>query len=199
MNLSAVGKFMRFKRWEKSLDSFGFVEESIFALRIGFNPYKLAEYTRINKSLKGYPGGQPISREDFFATKCDIMVPAAMELQIRSQEAKILSCKVLVEAANGPTDLEGEAVLEQRGIDLLPDILANSGGVVVSYFEWLQNKRRESWDISDVRARLERRMLQTHQHVSEKARALGQNLRMAAYAIALERLQEVYSRRGIWP
>jgi len=165
----------------------------------GFNPYKLAEYTRVNKSLKGYPGGEQISREEFFATKCDIMVPAAMELQIRSQEAKILSCKVVVEAANGPTDLEGEAILEQRGIDLLPDILANSGGVVVSYFEWLQNKRSESWDITDVRARLERRMLQTHQQVSEKARALGQNLRMAAYVIALERLQEVYSRRGIWP
>ena len=165
----------------------------------GFNPYKLAEYSRINRSLKGYPGGEQISREEFFATKCDIMVPAAMELQIRSQEAKILSCKVVVEAANGPTDLEGEDILEKRGIDLLPDILANSGGVVVSYYEWLQNKRSESWDISDVRARLERRMLQTHQLVSDKARALGQSLRMAAYVIALERLQEVYTRRGIWP
>ena len=114
----------------------------------GFNPYKLAEYSRINKNLRGYPGGEQISREEFFATKCDIMVPAAMELQIRSQEAKILSCRVVVEAANGPTDLEGEDILEKRGIDLLPDILANSGGVVVSYFEWLQNKRSESWDIS---------------------------------------------------
>jgi glutamate dehydrogenase (NAD(P)+) len=165
----------------------------------GFNPYKLAEYSRINRSLKGYPGGEQISREEFFATPCDIMVPAAMELQIRAQEAKALSCKVVVEAANGPTDLEGEDILEKRGIDLLPDILANSGGVVVSYFEWLQNKRSESWDIADVRARLERRMIQTYQLASDKARALGQNLRMAAYVIALERLQEVYSRRGIWP
>lgn len=165
----------------------------------GFNPYKLAEYCRVNRSLKGYPGGQPVSREEFFASKCDIMIPAAMELQIRSQEAKNLCCKVVVEAANGPTDLEGEAILEKRNIDLLPDILVNSGGVVVSYFEWLQNKRSEFWDISDVRARLERRMLQTYQLVSEKSRALGVNLRMGAYAIALERLQEVYARRGIWP
>jgi glutamate dehydrogenase (NAD(P)+) len=165
----------------------------------GFNPYKLSEYSRVHKSLKGYPGGEQISREEFFAIKCDIMVPAAMELQIREAEAKILDCRVVVEAANGPTDLEAEAILEKRAIDLLPDILANSGGVVVSYFEWLQNKRSESWDISDVRARLERRMVQSYQQVSEKARALGQNLRMAAYVIALERLQEVYSRRGIWP
>ncbi len=165
----------------------------------GFNPYKLAEYCRLNRSLQGYPGGQAISRQEFFATKCDIFVPAAMELQIRKNEAQNLSCKVVVEGANGPTDLEAEAVLEKRGIDLIPDILANSGGVVVSYFEWLQNKRSESWDIADVRARLEKRMLQTHQLVSDKARTLGKNLRIASYAIALERLQEVYSRRGIWP
>jgi glutamate dehydrogenase (NAD(P)+) len=165
----------------------------------GFNPYKLAEYCRVNRSLKGYPGGEQISREEFFATKCDILVPAAMELQVRKTEAENLQCKVVVEGANGPTDLEGEAILEKRNIDVIPDILANSGGVVVSYFEWLQNKRSESWDIADVRNKLERRMLQTHQMVSEKARALGKNLRVAAYAIALERLQEVYSRRGIWP
>lgn len=165
----------------------------------GFNPYKLAEYCRVNRSLKGYPGGEQISREEFFAVKCDIFVPAAMELQIRKNEAENLQCKVLVEGANGPTDLVAEAILEKRGIDLIPDILANSGGVVVSYFEWLQNKRSESWDIADVRNRLEKRMLQTHQLVSEKARVLGKNLRVSAYAIALERLQEVYSRRGIWP
>jgi glutamate dehydrogenase (NAD(P)+) len=165
----------------------------------GFNPYKLAEYCRVNRSLKGYPGGSPISREEFFATKCDIFVPAAMELQVRKSEAEIMQCKVLVEGANGPTDLDGERILEKRNIDIIPDILANSGGVVVSYFEWLQNKRSEFWDISDVRARLERRMLQTHQAVYEKARLLGQSMRTAAYVIALERLQEVYSRRGIWP
>lgn len=165
----------------------------------GFNPYKLAEYCRVNRSLRGYPGGEQISREEFFATKCDIFVPAAMELQIRKREAELIQCKVVVEGANGPTDLEAEAILAKRGIDLIPDILANSGGVVVSYYEWLQNKRSESWDLADVRNKLEHRMLQTHQLVSEKARALGQNMRVAAYAIALERLQEVYTRRGIWP
>jgi glutamate dehydrogenase/leucine dehydrogenase len=165
----------------------------------GFNPYKLAEYCRAHNSLKDYPFGEQISRDEFFATKCDIFVPAAMELQVRKNEAESLNCKLVVEGANGPTDLEGEAILEKRGIDVIPDILANSGGVVVSYFEWLQNKRSETWDISDVRSRLEARILKTHQLVSEKARILGKNLRIAAYAIALERLQAVYSRRGIWP
>ncbi|MCA9508882.1 MAG: Glu/Leu/Phe/Val dehydrogenase [Myxococcales bacterium] len=165
----------------------------------GFNPYKLAEYCRVHRSLKGYPGGRAISREEFFALKCDIFVPAATELQIRENEAKTMQCRVVVEGANGPTDLEGEAILEKRGIDLIPDILANSGGVVASYFEWLQNKRSESWDISDVRSRLEARMLQTYQLASEKSRLGRINIRMACYAIALERLQEVYSRRGIWP
>ena len=165
----------------------------------GFNPYKLAEYCRQHKSLKNYPFGEQISREDFFKVKADILVPAAMELQIRKNEAELLNCKLVVEGANGPTDLEAEDILLKRGIDVIPDILANSGGVVVSYFEWLQNKRSETWDIQDVRSRLEARIIKTHQMVADKARILGKNLRIAAYAIALERLQEVYSRRGIWP
>lgn len=165
----------------------------------GFNPYKLAEYCRQHKSLKNYPFGEQISREDFFKVKADILVPAAMELQIRKNEAEVINCKLVVEGANGPTDLEAEDILLKRGIDVIPDILANSGGVVVSYFEWLQNKRSETWDIQDVRSRLEARIIKTHQMVADKARILGKNLRIAAYAIALERLQEVYSRRGIWP
>lgn len=165
----------------------------------GFNPHKLAEYTRANRSLAGYPGGQKISREDFFSTKCDFFVPAALELQIGANEAEALQCKVVVEGANGPTSVEGEDVLSKRGIPVIPDILANSGGVVVSYFEWLQNKRSEMWDIDDVREKLELRMTSTYQLVSEKARLLRVDMRTAAYAIALERLQEVYSRRGVWP
>ena len=170
-----------------------------FVHKEGFNPYKLFEYCKVNKNLKGYPGGEKISREEFFAHKCDILIPAATELQIRKPEALSLDCRVVVEAANGPTDLDAEQILEKRNINIIPDILANSGGVVVSYFEWLQNKRSEFWDISDVRARLERRMVQTHQQVSEKSNSMGISMRMAAYSIALERLQEVYSHRGIWP
>lgn len=165
----------------------------------GFNPYKLSEYVKERRSLDGYPGGQAISRDEFFASKCDIFIPAALELQICEHEAKLMNCKVVVEGANGPTDLEGEKILLSKDIQVVPDILANSGGVVVSYYEWLQNKRSETWDIEDVRARLETRMKHTYQEASDKARQHHVDMRTACYLIALERLQEVYTRRGIWP
>ena len=165
----------------------------------GFNPHKLAEYSRKNRSLEGYPGGQRISREEFFATECDIFVPAALELQIGADEARALKCKLVVEAANGPTDLEGERILLERGIDLIPDILANSGGVIVSYYEWLQNKRSETWELDEVQMRLERRMKRSYQYVVDRMRELKTDMRTTCYAIALERLRDVYRARGIWP
>lgn len=165
----------------------------------GFNPHKLTDYVKQNRSLEGYPGGQKISRQEFFATECDILVPAALELQIGLEEAKAIRAKVVVEAANGPTDLEGERVLLERGIDLVPDILANSGGVIVSYYEWLQNKRSESWDAEEVESRLERRMKRTYAYVQDRMRDLKTDMRTACYAIALERLRDIYTSRGLWP
>lgn len=165
----------------------------------GFNAYKLAEHCAREGSLAGYGAGTQISREEFFATSCDVLVPAAVELEIGEKEARDLQCRVVAEAANGPTDLEGEAVLKERGIDIIPDILANSGGVVVSYFEWLQNKNSEYWDLHDVRARLEKRMFQTYQYVQDRADSLDCDLRTACYAVALSHLRAVYERRGLWP
>lgn len=165
----------------------------------GFNPYQIDEYVKTHRGLLGFPGAESISREEFFSTKCDLLIPAAMELQLTEQEAKWANCKAVVEGANGPTDLKGESVLENKGIDVIPDILANSGGVLVSYYEWLQNKRSETWDISDIRAKLEARMGNTYQAASEKAKQLQTGLRTACYAIVLERLQEIYAHRGIWP
>lgn len=165
----------------------------------GFNPHKLADHAKKNRSLDGYPGGKRISREEFFASEVDIFVPAALELQIGGDEAKEIRAKVVVEGANGPTDLDGDRVLAERGIDVIPDILANSGGVIVSYYEWLQNKRSESWEAEEVITRLERRMRRNYQAVVDKARDLKTDYRTASYAIALERLRDVYRARGIWP
>jgi glutamate dehydrogenase/leucine dehydrogenase len=165
----------------------------------GFNPHKLADYVKKHRSLAGYPGGKSVSREEFFATECDIFVPAALELQIGKDEAKAMKAKVVVEAANGPTDLEGERILGERRIDLIPDILANSGGVIVSYYEWLQNKRSESWELDEVQMRLERRMRRSYQYVSDRMRDLGVDMRTTCYAIALERLRDCIRARGIWP
>lgn len=165
----------------------------------GFNPHKLAEHNKRHKSLDGYPGGKRISREEFFAAEVDIFVPAALELQIGLAEAKEIRAKVVVEGANGPTDTDGDRILAERGIDVVPDILANSGGVIVSYYEWLQNKRSESWDAEEVTTKLERKMRRNYQAVMDKARDLKCDPRTASYAIALERLREVYRARGVWP
>jgi glutamate dehydrogenase (NAD(P)+) len=165
----------------------------------GFNPHKLADHVKKTKGLKGYPGAKEISRDEFFASEVDIFVPAALELQIGKDEAKEMNCKVVVEGANGPTDLEGERVLIEKGIDVVPDILANSGGVIVSYYEWLQNKRSESWELEEVQMRLERRMRRSYQTVADRMRELKTDMRTTCYAIALERLRDVYRARGIWP
>ncbi len=165
----------------------------------GLNPCKLSEYVAQHGALAGYPNGEPIARDQFFATECDILVPAALGLQLGAKEAESVACRVVVEGANGPTDLEGERVLQERGIDLIPDLLANSGGVVVSYYEWLQNKRSEMWELEAVRARLETRMTRTYLRVSDEARRLAVDRRTAAYALALGRLRDVYEKRGIWP
>ena len=165
----------------------------------GFNPYKLHEHVRAHGSLEGYPAGEPISREAFFASECDILVPAALALQIGSEEAKSLRCRLVVEAANGPTDVDGERILAERNVEILPDILANSGGVVVSYFEWLQNQRCERWERNAVYDKLQRRMESTLDTAFARAVRLGSDLRTACYAVALERLRDLYARRGIWP
>lgn len=165
----------------------------------GFNPYKLAGHCAREGALEGYGAGREISREEFFSTSCDVLVPAAVDLEIGEKEAQSISCRVVAEAANGPTDLEGEAILLDRGITLIPDILANSGGVVVSYFEWLQNKNSEYWDLHDVTRRLEKRMFQTYQYVMQQAETLDADLRTACYAVALSHLRDVYERRGVWP
>src|SRR5690348_2435672 len=128
-----------------------------------------------------------------------IFVPAALELEVGVAEAKALKVKMMVEGANGPTYPEAEEILLDKGVDVIPDILCNSGGVIVSYYEWLQNKRAEQWEISDVLARLERRMKQTYANVRQYAMAQKTDWRTASYAIGLERLQHCYKERGIFP
>lgn len=165
----------------------------------GFNPHKLQEYVRRNKSIAGYPSGKPISREEFFKIKADIFIPAALENQIGPEEAHALQVKMVGEGANGPTTPEGEKVLLERGIDVLPDVLANSGGVTVSYYEWVQNKRSESWTLEEVDARLEKAMKKAYREVVDMARLKKCSLRVAAYAVALQRLDMVYTEREIFP
>lgn len=165
----------------------------------GINPRKLAEWVAEHRSIKGYPGAREVSKDDFWATPVDIVIPAALELQVTAQVAETLQCKVIVEGANGPTTAEADEILARRGIDVLPDLLANAGGVVVSYFEWLQNKRAESWELEDVDARLLHMMKKAYHNVTHLARHKNCSMRTAALAIAVDRIARIYGERGIFP
>jgi glutamate dehydrogenase (NAD(P)+) len=165
----------------------------------GFNPHKLQDHVRKHRSIAGYPGGKPISREEFFRIKADIFIPAALENQIGVDEANAIQVKLVAEGANGPCSPEGERVLLERGIDILPDVLANSGGVTVSYYEWVQNKRSETWTLEEVDMRLEKAMKRAYREVMETARQKKCTLRIAAYCVALQRIAAAYGEREIFP
>jgi glutamate dehydrogenase (NAD(P)+) len=165
----------------------------------GMNPYKLGEHVAAAGTVEGYRGARPISREEFFAIECDLMIPAALELEIGEREARSINAKVVVEGANGPLTTDADAILTERGIDVLPDILVNSGGVAVSYYEWLQNKRSERWEQAEVEGRLEKRMQKTYGMVRDVSSQRKVDYRTAAYIIGLERLAIAYAERGIFP
>src|SRR6478736_4583726 len=165
----------------------------------GINAHKLSEHVQATGSVEGYKHSKPISREEFFQVESDIFIPAALELEITEKEARTLKCKVIAEGANGPTTVEAENILLERGVDVLPDILVNSGGVMVSYFEWLQNKRSERWDLEEVERRLEAGMKRTYAIVRDYAEERKLDFRTASYSIALDRLEKAYSERGIFP
>lgn len=165
----------------------------------GFNAHKLQDWVEEHGSIAGYPGGKAITREEFFKQKTDIFAPCALENQIGENEARWLDCKVIVEGANGPCNPAGEKTLLERGVDILPDVLANSGGVTVSYYEWVQNKRSESWTEEEVDAKLEKAMTRSYREVADFARQNKVDRRVAAYAIALARIEAVYKEREIFP
>jgi glutamate dehydrogenase/leucine dehydrogenase len=166
----------------------------------GFNVHRLQGYVRAHGSIAGYPSGEPISREEFFSTEADILVPAALEHQVDVAEARALkNVRLVAEGANGPTTPAGEAVLRERGIDILPDIIANAGGVTVSYYEWVQNRRSERWTLEEVDLRLEMAMKLAYQKMVDFAQNHKTTYRLACYGLALERLVTVYAERGIFP
>jgi glutamate dehydrogenase (NAD(P)+) len=165
----------------------------------GFNAHKLQEYVAKTGSIAGYPNGKTITRDEFFSTKADIFAPCALENQIGEAEAKALDVKLVVEGANGPCNPVGEKILEDKGIPILPDVLANSGGVTVSYYEWVQNKRSESWSEEEVDEKLEKAMKRAYKEVADFSRTKKVTFRIAAYAVALGRIQAVYKEREIFP
>ena len=154
-----------------------------------------------NALLKDYdaPGIRHISNEEVLTCPCDVLVPAAMENQITEQNADQLRCSYIVEAANGPTTEEADAILEKRGIILIPDIFANSGGVIVSYFEWVQNIQELTWDRDQVNKMLEKLMSRSFQSILDVTEECHCSFRMAAYIVALRKLVYTEQIKGIFP
>ena len=165
----------------------------------GIDPHALAAHVKATGGVKGFAGARETSTEAFWATKCDIMIPAALEYQITEQVAPTLNCRLIAGGANGPTAPEADAILASKGIHVIPDILANSGGVAVSFFEWTQNRRGESWTLEEVRTKLRAYMDQAYSQVAQVAAERKLDTRTAAYVAALTRLQNVYRERGIFP
>jgi glutamate dehydrogenase/leucine dehydrogenase len=165
----------------------------------GFNVHRLQSYVRTHGSIAGYPSGETITRDEFFATEADILVPAALEHQIGESEARALTVRLVAEGANGPTTPEGDTILRERGIAVIPDVLANAGGVTVSYYEWVQNRRSERWSLEDVDLRLEAAMQQAYLQMVDFAEKHRTSYRIACYGVALERIVRVYEERGIFP
>ncbi len=151
--------------------------------------------------LKGYQaeGIKRIVNGELLTSDVDVVIPAAMENQINEKIAGELKAKIVVEAANGPTTVEADKILKERGIVVVPDILANSGGVTVSYFEWVQNNQCIAWDEEKINRKLKKILIRAFNEVWDKAQEKNTTLRMGAYMVALERLVSAHKIRGIFP
>lgn len=161
---------------------------------------QLFDYARGNgNSILGFREATATDNRRFFGLACDICIPAALGNQITSLNARDIKADVIAEGANGPTDVEAEKILLDRGIDIIPDILCNSGGVIGSYFEWLQNRNGEIWTLEEVMEKLEKQMKGSFNRVQEVAKLKQVDMRTAAFIIAIQRLEQTYLERGIFP
>ncbi len=165
----------------------------------GIDPDDMAAWVEREGRIQGYAKAEPVDHETFFGTQADFFIPAALEEQITAETAPLLKVGVVIEGANGPTDVDGDRIMLEKGIHVLPDVLANAGGVIVSYFEWLQNKRSEFWDLDEVDARLHRQIVGAYCSVRDIAKEYQTDWRTAAYIVALRRLEQTYKKRGIFP
>jgi len=165
----------------------------------GIDVRALIAHVKTAGTVAGFGGAERCSRDEFFGAESEFLIPAALENQIGIQEAAVIKARVVVEGANGPVNPEGERALIARGIDVVPDVLANAGGVTVSYYEWLQNRRSERWTLEEVDSKLEMAMMRAYQRVRDFSKGYGCTKRIAAYGIALKALSECYGDRGVFP
>lgn len=167
----------------------------------GLDPKEVMGYKNSSpeQSVLGFDGLQHLTQQQLLTSPCDILVPAAKETQILGSIAKDLQASVILELANGPTTNLADHILKDKKVHVLPDILANAGGVTVSYFEWLQNKAGESWELPLVKEKLQRKMANAYGSVVETARTHNLDMRSAAFVFAISKAIDVVYERGIFP
>ena len=157
------------------------------------------DHVRTSGSVVGFPGAAEIGHVELLTGDATVLIPAALENQILPEVAQVMRCRLVVEGANGPTTPDADEVFKERGILLVPDILANAGGVVVSYFEWVQDLQAFFWEEGDINRRLENLMRRAYDTVHGVAEAKGITLRQAAYSLAVDKVAQATLVRGIYP
>jgi glutamate dehydrogenase (NAD(P)+) len=162
----------------------------------GLDVPDVLRWLKEKKVLEGYPEGQPVANEEQLTLACEVLVPAATENQITSKNVERIHARLIVEGANGPTTAAADRVLDERGVMVVPDILANAGGVTVSYFEWVQDRMGYFWTEEIVNSRLEQTMVTSFNEVNAMAEKHGVSMRTGAYILAIGRVAEVYRLRG---
>ena len=162
----------------------------------GMDADSLLEYKQRNRSFKDYPNADALAPEDIPGLDLDILVPAALEGQINGGNANGIKARIIVEGANGPTTSEAEPILRDKEILVVPDILANAGGVVVSYFEWVQNVQAYAWELDEVNARMERILTRSFEEVRETATKHDTDMRTGAMLLAVSKVAEAMETRG---
>ena len=164
----------------------------------GLDVNDVLAYVRQNKFLAGYPRAEGITNDELLTVDCEVLVPAALENVITSKNAANIRARVICEGANGPTTANADRILEEKGVFVIPDILANAGGVTVSYFEWVQDRGGYFWDEETVNQRLEKIMVRSFDEVAAMADTHALNMRTGAYMLAIERVAAVHRLRGMY-
>lgn len=165
----------------------------------GFDMASLLEHVGKTRGVAGFKGGDMIANEDFWNVKSDVLIPAALEGQITAERAQRIQTRLVLEGANGPTTPDGEAVLADRGIVVVPDVIANAGGVTVSYFEWVQDFSSFFWTEDEINVRLDKIMIGAFKHIWETGEQHKIPLRTAAFTVACTRVLQAREERGLYP
>jgi glutamate dehydrogenase (NAD(P)+) len=165
----------------------------------GLDIRALSNHVKEAGTVMGFPDADPISNADLFELPCDVLVPAALGSQITERNADRVRAKIIAEGANGPTTPEADGILHDRGVVLIPDILANAGGVIVSYFEWVQGLQYHFWKESEINSRLQELMTRAYNQVSAMAKREKVDLRTAALMVGVRRVADAFEVRGLYP